>query len=135
MTKVQDLPQIDALSGDDVFYVADASNPSAPDKKVQFSQMVPAGVKITHHFRYEGGITIPTLSAGTEGSGTITVPGAVVGDHVVFNPTSALAADIGILSVRVSAADTVSVKFRNFSGSSFSSAAVACVALVTRSTS
>lgn len=133
MTKVQDLTEIDALADGDLFYVADVSNPGAPDRKVRFSQMVPAGAKITNHFRYDGNITIPTIAAGAEGTATITVNGAQTGDHVVFNPNASLASDIGITAVRVSAANTVAVRFRNFGGSSFTSAAIACVALVSRS--
>lgn len=132
MTKVQDLPEIDALADNDVLYVADASSPGAPDKKVPWSKMKPAGVRIGAQYRYDGDITIPTISAGAEGTGTITVPGVQPGDHVVFNPNAALASDLGIMAVRVSAADTISVRFRNFGGSSFVSAALACVALVMR---
>jgi hypothetical protein len=133
MTKVQDLTEIDVLENGDVFYVADASTPGAPDKKVPWSKMKPAGAKVTNQLRYEGNITIPTIAAGAEGSGSISVAGALVGDHVIFNPTAALAAGLGIMSVHVSATDTVSVRFRNFGGGSFSTAALACVALVMRS--
>lgn len=132
MTKVQDLPEIDALADNDVFYVADASSPGAPDKKVPFSKMKPAGVRIGAQYRYDGDITIPTIAAGAEGTATITVPGVQPGDHVVFNTNAALASDLGIMAVRVSAANIISVRFRNFGGSTFASAALACVALVMR---
>lgn len=133
MTKVQDLTEIDALADGDLFYVADVSNPGAPDRKVPYSKMVPAGAKITNHFRYDGNITIPTIAAGSEGTATITVNGTQPGDHVLFNPNASLASDLGITAVRVSAANTVAVRFRNFGGSSFTSADIACVALVSRS--
>ncbi|CUX63045.1 hypothetical protein AGR6A_Lc190027 [Agrobacterium sp. NCPPB 925] len=71
--------------------------------------MKPAGARITNHLRYDGGITIPTIAAGAEGTATISVAGAAIGDHVVFNPNESLASNIGIMAVRVSAADTVSV--------------------------
>ena len=123
MTKVQDLTEIDELADNDSFYVVDASSPGAPDKKVPWSKMKPAGSEITNYLRYEGGITIPTIAAGAEGSATITVPGAAVGDHVIFNPNAAMAAGLGVVGVRVSAADTISVLFRNFGVGSFSTAA------------
>lgn len=133
MTKVQDLPEIDALADGDLFYVADVSNPGAPDRKVPRSKMIPAGSKITNHLRYDGSITIPTIAAGAEGTATISVPGAAIGDHVVFNPNEAIASNIGIMAVRVSAVDIVSVRFRNFGGSSFTTVPMACIALVSRS--
>lgn len=133
MTKVQDLTEIDALADGDLFYVADVSNPGTPDRKVPWSKMKPAGVRITNRLRYDGPITIPTIAAGAEGTATINVPGAAVGDHVVFNPNESLASNLGIMAVRVSAADIVSVRFRNFGGGSFTTVAMACVALVSRS--
>ncbi len=133
MTKVQDLTEINALADGDLFYVADVSNPAAPDRKVPWSKMKPAGVLITNHFRYDGSITIPTIAAGAEGTATIGVPGAAIGDHVVFNPNDSLPSNLGIMAVRVSAADVVSVRFRNFGGGSFASAPMACIALISRS--
>lgn len=133
MTKVQDLPEIDALADNDMFYVADASSPGGPDKKVPWNKMKPAGARITTQFRYAGDITIPTIAAGAEGTSTIALAGVQPGDHVIFNPNAALASDLGIMAVRVSAADTISVRFRNFGGSSFASAPLACVALAMRS--
>ncbi|MGQ8630823.1 hypothetical protein ACUTJJ_04970 [Agrobacterium sp. DKPNP3] len=133
MTKVQDLTEIDALADGDLFYVADVSNPGAPDRKVTWSKMKAAGVRITNRLRYDGPITIPTIAAGAEGTATINVPGAAIGDHVIFNPNESLASNLGIMAVRVSAADIVSVRFRNFGGSSFTTVAMACVALVSRS--
>lgn len=93
----------------------------------------PAGAKVTNQFRYDGIITIPALAAGAEDVAPITIVGAAVGDHVVFNPKDALPANLGIMSVRVSAADTVQVRFRNFGGGAFVSAPLNCVALVIRS--
>lgn len=133
MTKVQDLPEIDALADGDAFYVADVSNPGAPDRKVPWSKMKPAGVRITNQLRYDGSITVPTMAAGAEGTASIPVPGAAIGDHVVFNPNESLASNLGIVAVRVSATDTVAVRFRNFGGSSFTSVPMACIALVIRS--
>lgn len=133
MTKVQDLPEIDNLADGDLFYVADVSNPGNPDRKVPWAKMKPAGVNITNHLRYDGSITIPTIAAGAEGTATIDVPGAAIGDHVVFNPNDSLPSNLGIMAVRVSAADVVSIRFRNFGGGSFSTVPIACIALVTRS--
>ena len=133
MTKVQDLTEIDALADGDLFYVADVSNPGAPDRKVPWSKMKPAGARIINQLRYDGSITIPTMAAGAEGTASITVPGAAIGDHVVFNPNESIASNLGIMAVRVSAADTVAVRFRNFGGSSFTSVPMACIALVSRS--
>ncbi len=133
MTKVQDLPEIDELADGDQFYVIDASNPAGPDKRVPWSKIKPTGARIVNYLRYDGGITIPTIAAGSEGTATITVPGAQLGDHVVFNPNASLASDLGITAVRVSAANIVSVRFRNFGGGSFATATLACVALVIRS--
>lgn len=132
MTKITEKDEIDALADNDLFYVRDASDPSNPDKKVPFSKVRPTGARITHHFRYADDITIPSLSAGAEAEATIAVPGTAIGDHVVFNMNPP--ANIAILSSWVSAADTVRVRFRNTHGSNaFATAAVACVALVSRS--
>ncbi|WP_210338994.1 hypothetical protein [Ensifer sp. ENS04] len=134
MTKLNNLPEIDAVADNDTFYVSDASTPGAPDKKVPFSKIRPAGAKMTSLLRYESTITIPAINAATEGSATIAVAGAAVGDHVVFNMRDALPADLGIMSVRVSAADTVQVRFRNLhAANNYAGGVLACDALVIRS--
>lgn len=134
MTKVNNLTEIDALADNDVFYVWDASTPGAPDKKAPFSKIRPPGARITNYLRYESTITIPAINAATEGSATIAVVGAAVGDHVVFNIRDALPADLGITSVRVSAADTVQVRFRNLhTANNYAGGSLACDALVIRS--
>lgn len=134
MTKLNNLPEIDAVADNDVFYVSDASTPGAPDKKVPFSKIRPSGAKITNNFRYAGNITIPAINAATEGSATISVTGVAVGDHVVFNMRDALPADLGIMSARVSAADTVQVRFRNLhTANNYAGGTLACDALVMRS--
>lgn len=118
---------------DDRIAVNDVSDGAAPRKYLPWSKFRPAGAKITNHFRFAGNITVPTLAAGDEGDATITVTGAATGDHVVFNMEPP--ANIAILASWVSAADTVKVRFRNTHASSgYSTAAVACVALVSRST-
>lgn len=135
MTNVTALTEIDALADNDVLYVWDASTPGDPDKKIPGSKLRPTGAKVTHYYRAAGNITIPDLAAGVEGTATFTVTGAAVGDNVLFNPTAALPANLAITSVYVSAADTVSVRFRNLhAADAFVTAALACVALVIRST-
>lgn len=134
MTKVNNLTEVDVVADNDLLYLYDASTPGAPDKKVPYSKLRPAGAKIANYFRYVGNITIPAINADTEGSATIAVAGVAVGDHVVFNMQAALPADLGVTMVRVSAADTVQVRFRNFHASNnYAGAALACTALVVRS--
>jgi len=132
MTKITEKDEIDELADGDLFYVRDASEPSNPDKKVPFSKVRPTGARITHHYRFSDDITIPNISAGAEADATIAVPGAATGDHVVFNMEPP--ANIAVLSSWVSAADTVKVRFRNTHASNaYSTADIACVALVSRS--
>lgn len=69
---------------DDRIGVQDMSDSTDPRKYLPFSKFRPSGAKITHHFRFAGNITIPTLGAGDEGDATITVTGAVAGDHTVL---------------------------------------------------
>lgn len=134
MTKVNTLTEIDELADNDLLYVWDASSPGAPDKKITGLKMRPPGAKITNYLRYAGNITIPAINAGVEASATITVTGAAVGDHVIFNMQAALPADLAITTFRVSAADTVQVRFRNLHASNnYAGAALACTALVIRS--
>ncbi|WP_033048589.1 hypothetical protein [Sinorhizobium meliloti] len=134
MTQLPDLPEIDALADNDLLYVWDASTPSAPDKKITGLKLRPAGAKVTHYLRYESTIIIPAIGAATEGSATIAVAGAVVGDHVVFNMAEALPADLAITSVRVSAADAVQVRFRNLhTANAYAGGTLTCTALVIRS--
>lgn len=134
MTKVNNLTEIDALADNDIFYVWDASTPGAPDKKVPFSKIRPPGARITNYLRYDGNITILAINAATEGAATIAVPGTAVGDHVVFNMKDALPADLGVTMVRVSAADTVQVRFRNLhTANNYAGGTLACTALVIRS--
>jgi hypothetical protein len=134
MSKLPDLPEIDALTDNDFFYVWDFSDPAAPDKKVPRSKVRPAGVIISNHFRYAANIAIPAIGAATEGTTTISVPGALVGDHVLFNMQDALPADLAVTMFRVSASDTVQVRFRNLHTSvAFVGASLGCTALVTRS--
>ncbi|MBW8285073.1 MAG: hypothetical protein K0M55_15895 [Rhizobium sp.] len=118
----------------DWIYIWDASTPANPDAKMSPSALRPAGAKVTHYYRAAGNITIPDLAAGVEGTATFTVTGAAVGDNALFNPTAALPANLAITTVYVSAANTVSVRFRNLhAADAFVTAALACVALVIRS--
>ncbi|TCA48548.1 hypothetical protein E0J16_25810 [Rhizobium pisi] len=134
MTQLSNLPEIDALADGDYFYVLDVSDVVTPDKKVSWIKVRPEGARITNYKRFSDTITIPNLAAGVEGDGTISVPGAAIGDNVVFNLTAALPANIAILGCWVSAADTVKVRFRNTHASTaFTTADVSCVALVIRS--
>lgn len=132
MSKITEKDEIDSVADNDLLYVRDTSDPSNPDKRAPFSKLRPTGARITHHYRFSGNIAVPNLAAGAEADGTITVTGAAVGDHVTFNmepPTN-----IAVLSCWVSAADTVKVRFRNTHASNaFSTANVACLALVSRS--
>lgn len=135
MTKLPDLPEIDALADNDVVYVWDASTPGAPDKKITGLKLRPAGAKITNYLRYESTIVIPAIGAATEGVATIAVAGATVGDHTVFNMQDALPADLAVTMVRVSAANTVQVRFRNLhTANAYAGGTLACTALVIRST-
>jgi hypothetical protein len=134
MTKTPDLPEIDALADNDLLYIWDASTPGAPDKKITGAKMRPDGAKITNYLRNAANITIPAINAGTEGSATVAVAGALVGDHVVFNMQDALPADLAVTMVRVSAADTVQVRFRNLhSSNNYAGGILACTILVIRS--
>jgi hypothetical protein len=135
MTKVTALTEIDSVADEDVLYIWDASTPAAPDKKVPFSKIRPPGVRITNNLRYEGNVNIPALAAGVEGDATIVIAGAAVGDHLVFNLAAALPGNIAVLHAWVSAADTATVRFRNTHASAaYAGAAIACVALASRST-
>lgn len=134
MTKVTDLPEIDTLADNDYFYVYDTSDPSNPDKKVPRSKVRPTGVILSNLLRYAANITIPGIAAAAEQSATIAVPGALVGDHVVFNVQDALPADLAVTVVRVSANDTVQVRFRNLhTANAYAGGVLACTALVIRS--
>jgi hypothetical protein len=134
MTKVTDLSEIDALADNDYFYVWDASDPTSPDKKVPRSKVRPSGAIITNNLRYAANITIPAIAAASEQTSTIIVTGALPGDNVVFNMVDPLPADLAVTMVRVSAADTVQVRFRNLhTANAYAGAALACVALVIRS--
>lgn len=134
MTKVTDLPEIDALADNDYLYVWDASTPATPDKKLPGSKLRPAGAKVTNYLRFASAITIPAIAAASEQSATIAVPGALVGDHVVFNMQDPLPADLAVTVARVSTADTVQVRFRNLhTANAYAGAALNCTALVIRS--
>jgi hypothetical protein len=134
MTKVTDLDEADAVADNDYFYMWDASDPANPDKKIPASKVRPSGSKLTNAFRYAGNIVLPAINAGTESSVTISVPGAAAGDHATFNMQDALPADLAITSVRVSVADTVSIRFRNLHASNnYAGGTLLCTALVIRS--
>lgn len=132
MGKITEKDEIDEIADSDLIYVRKVSSPSNPDRRAPFSKVRPSGNRITHNFRFAGNIAIPALAAGVEGDATITVTGAVAGDHVSFNIQPP--ANIAVLSSWVSANDTVSVRFRNLHPSSaYAGGAVACVTLVSRS--
>ncbi len=61
-------------------------------------------------------IDIPGLGANTSSSSNVTVAGAVVGDPVLVTPPPTMSDGIVIWAAYVSAADTVTIKFRNISG-------------------
>lgn len=132
MSKITGKNEIDAVADNDLFYARDVSEPSDPDKRVPFSKIRPAGNRVTHNFRFAGNVAIPALAAGVEGDATVTVAGAVVGDHASFNIQPP--ASIAVLASWVSANDTLSIRFRNLHASSaYAGGNVACVALVSRS--
>jgi hypothetical protein len=132
MTKITEKDEIDEIADGDLIYVRDVSDPSNPDKKAPFSKVRPAGSRITRNFRFAGNVAIPALAAGVEGDGNVTVTGAVVGDHVIFNIQPP--ANIAVLASWVSGNDTLSIRFRNLHASSaYAGGNVACVALVSRS--
>lgn len=133
MTKVSDLTEIDAIVDADLFYVWDASTPSTPDKKVPASKMRPSGAKITQYIRKVDSLTIPTLAAGAEGAVSVTMTGAVQGDHAVFTPRALPPADIAITAVAITADDTVQVRFRNLSAGSIGTSALNYSMLVIKS--
>lgn len=135
MTDISSLTQIDSLADNDFLYVRDASTPSDPDKKIAGSQLRPPGSKVTNYFRYAGAIVLPAIAAGVEADVTIAVTGAVVGDHALFNLQDALPANLIICYSRVSAADTVQVRFRNLHASTgYAGGSLLCTALVIRTT-
>lgn len=126
--------QID-IAQDDQIMIWDVSDPATPRKYILVSDIRPAGAKITDLMRYAGPIVVPALAAGVEADVTIAVAGAAVGDHLVFNLVDALPANLAVLYARVSATDTVQVRFRNLHASTgYAGASLACTALVSRST-
>lgn len=133
MTKLTELAEIDTLDDGDVFYVYDVSQPGSPDKKISGSKLRPGGARVTNYQRFGGNVTLPNITAGTEMNMAISVPGALVGDHVLFNPDDALPSGLGIMYARVSSSNTVTVRIRNFGATDFASAAMAALVLVTRS--
>ncbi|MBB4066743.1 hypothetical protein [Gellertiella hungarica] len=133
MAKLTDLPEIDSVVDADYFYIFDMSSPASPDRKTPFSKLRPPGIRITGYMRYEGNITIPALAAGAEGTATIAVAGAALGDHVVFNLRAVNPAGVAISGCAVTADGVVSVVFRNHAAGAYAGAAVACMALVIRS--
>lgn len=79
------------------------------------------GVGIIAGNTWAAGLVTVTLSpsivaANTSAEQTFTVPGVKVGDFVSVNKPTAQAG-LGIVGVRVSAADTVGITFGNFTGS------------------
>lgn len=64
---------------------------------------------------YSLSINPTTVNATSESDQTFTVPGLSTSDVVVVNPP-ALAAGLGIMWNRVSATDTLQIRFRNFTG-------------------
>lgn len=133
MTKVTELAEIDALADSDVLYVFDVSDATTPDKKVPASKLRPTGARITNYLRFSGVVTLPNIASGAEATIEITVAGAALGDHAIFNTEDALPADLGVTSIRISAADTLSVRVRNFGTSAFATTNINAVALVARS--
>jgi hypothetical protein len=122
------------LAYNDLLYVYDASTPSDPDAKMQAIRLRPVGAKITNHARLSGNIAIPALAALAEGDATIAVPGAQVGDHLVFNLVAAPPASVAVVDAWVSADGTVALRFRNAHASvAYGGGTVACAALASRS--
>lgn len=134
MTKVTELPEIDTPADNDVLYLFDVSDATTPDKKVPVAKLRPPGARITNYLRFHGAINLPNIVAETEATVAITIAGAALGDHVIFNTEDALPAGLGVMAVRISAANTLSVRIRNFSMTDFAAASINAVALVARST-
>jgi hypothetical protein len=68
-------------------------------------------------------INVPNIPANNSASVSITVTGATVGSVVYVSPSAALTAGIVIAWARVSAANTVEIRFNNVSGAAINLAA------------
>ena len=65
---------------------------------------------------YSESLNPTQVNANDESTQTFTVTGLTTQDVVIVNPP-ALAAGLGIMYARVSAANTLQIRFRNFTGS------------------
>lgn len=61
-------------------------------------------------------VDFPSIPSGGVGTTNVTVSGAAVGDGVIANPCATLENNLGGLQSRVSAANTVTIRGRNFDG-------------------
>lgn len=122
------------LADTDRFVVWDVSDGDNPRKYILASDIRPPGAKVTRYSGYAGAIVIPAIAAGVETDVTVTVTGAAVGDHLVFNMQDAMPANLIITHSRISAADTALVRFRNVHASTgYAGASLLCTALAIRS--
>lgn len=80
------------------------------------------GNTITKVLSASASLNFPSISAATQSSLTIAVPGAAVGDEVVMALPAAPAAGL-VFNAFVSAADTVTIRASNISGSPVDAAA------------
>ena len=74
-------------------------------------------VGIAQHYKVTATLDFPSISANSEADLTVTVTGAVVGDDATAHPNSLLEAGLSIAHVTVNAANTVTVRLRNNTGS------------------
>jgi hypothetical protein len=152
MTKLPDVTnELTSIEDDAFFYVYSQANPSTPDRKVRWKNVLrrlgqiatpaPAyasllqltGAKLTRAYRAGGTVTISALAAGDLEDKTVAVTGAVVGDHVVVTPGAAPESGVGFVLAWVSAADTVTVRVGNLGSGSLTGGDLVVSVLVLRS--
>lgn len=76
------------------------------------------GTTLTRVKLYSTSITPSSVAANTSAEQTFTVTGVTTSDRVFINPPASMGDGLGIVGIRVSAADTVAIRFANFTAGS-----------------
>lgn len=92
-----------------------------------------SGTAITQTRVYSPSITPAAVAALTSAEQTFTVTGLTTADKVLVNSIAALGDGLAIVGVRVSAADTLAIRFGNFTAGSLTPAAGVYPVVATRS--
>lgn len=119
--------------GDHDFGASTITDLTATNAEIANLTFSSGGAEITNVIRHSATVNFASIAANDVSSQTVTVTGAVAGDHVVLTVNQAYANPVAFRAY-VSATNTVTIEAVNNSASEYTDQDISCLFLVIRTT-